>query len=113
VLTESENVILSSRVALIAEICYFSQQSTCINNVLLFIHNILFNILCSMQLLSLCSACVQCVMTYGSEGEGYASSGESRQDDNRMCGVALRNGKTSEEISKRLAIVSVSDMVCQ
>ena len=30
-----------------------------------------------------------------------------------MCGVTLRNGKTSEEIRNRLGIVSVSDLVRQ
>ena len=30
-----------------------------------------------------------------------------------MCGVTLRNGKTSEEIRNRLSIVSVSDLVRQ
>ena len=43
-----------------------------------------------------------------SEGGGYASSGESREDD-----VTLRNGNSSEEIRNRLGIVNVSDLVRQ
>ena len=31
----------------------------------------------------------------------------------RMCGVTLRHGKSSQEIRKRLGIVSVSDLVRQ
>ena len=65
------------------------------------------------------SACVQCVMTYGSE------TWPMRVEDMRrleraekmmirwMCGVTLRNGKSSEEIRNRLGIVSVSDLVRQ
>ena len=65
------------------------------------------------------SAYVQCVMTFGSE------TWPMRVEDMRrleraekmmirwMCGVTLRNGKTSEEIRNRLGIVSVSDLVRQ
>ena len=63
------------------------------------------------------SACVQCV-THGSE------TWPMRVEDMRrleraemmirwMCGVTLRNGKSSEEIRNRLGIVSVSDLVRQ
>ena len=65
------------------------------------------------------SACVQCVMTNGSE------TWPMRVEDMRrleraekmmikwICGVTLRNGKTSEEIMNRLGIVSVCDLACQ
>ena len=65
------------------------------------------------------SACVQCVMTYGSE------TWPMRVEDMRrleraekmmirwMCGLTLRNGKPSEEIRNTLGIVSVSDLVRQ
>ena len=65
------------------------------------------------------SACVQCVMTYDSE------TWPMRVEDMRrleraekimirwICGVTLRNRKSSEEIRNRLDIVSVSDLVRQ
>ena len=65
------------------------------------------------------SAFVQSVMTYCSE------TWPMRVDDMRcleraekmmirwMCGVTLRNGKTSEEMRNRLGLVSVSDLVRQ
>ena len=65
------------------------------------------------------NACVQCVMTYGSETLSM------RAEDMRgleravkimirwICRVALGNGKTSEEIRNRLGIVCVSDLMRQ
>jgi hypothetical protein len=65
------------------------------------------------------SACVQCVMRYGSK------TWPMRVRDMRlletaekmmvrwMCIVTLRNGKTSEEIRYRLGMMSVSDLVNQ
>jgi hypothetical protein len=65
------------------------------------------------------SACVQCVMTYGSETWPMRVEDLRRLERTEkmmircMSGVTLRNGKTSEEIRNRLGIVSVSDLVCQ
>jgi hypothetical protein len=48
------------------------------------------------------------------EGGGYASSGESREDDDQMdMWKEFENRKTCKEIRNRLSIVSISDMVCQ
>jgi len=65
------------------------------------------------------SACVQCVMTYGSET--WATKVEDMQRLERaenimirwMCGVTLKDRKSSEELRKRLGVVSVSDIVRQ
>lgn len=65
------------------------------------------------------SACVQCVMTYGSETWPMRVEDLRRLERTEkmmirwMSGVTLRNGKTSEEIRNRLGIVSVSDLVRQ
>jgi hypothetical protein len=65
------------------------------------------------------SACVQCVMTYGSETWPMGVEDIRRLERTEktmirwMSGVTLRNGKTSEEIRNRLGIVSVSDLVRQ
>ena len=63
------------------------------------------------------SACVQSVMTYGSETWAMKVEDTLRLDRPEsmmiiwMCGVTLRGGKSSEELRKRLGIVSVSIMV--
>ena len=63
------------------------------------------------------SACVQCVMTYGSETWPMRVKDMRRLERAEkmmirwMCGVTLRDGKPSEENS--LGIVSVSDLVRQ
>ena len=62
---------------------------------------------------------VQCVMMYGSET--WAMKVEDMQRLERtekmmmrwMCGVTLKDGKTSEELRERLAVVSVSERVHQ
>ena len=65
------------------------------------------------------SAYVQCVMTYGSETSPLRVEDMRRLERAEktmirwMCGVTLRNGKSSEEIRNRLGIVSVSDLVRQ
>jgi hypothetical protein len=65
------------------------------------------------------SACARCVMTL--DGETWPMRVEEKHRLERaekmmirwMCGVTLRNGKTSEEIRNSLGIVSVSDLVRQ
>ena len=65
------------------------------------------------------SARVQCVMTYGGETWPMRVEDMRRLEKAEMmmirwmCGVTLRNGKTSEEIRNRLGLVSVSDIVRQ
>jgi len=63
------------------------------------------------------SACVQCVMIYGSET--WAMKLEDMQRLERtekmmirwMCGVTLKDKNSSEELRNKLGIVSVSDIV--
>ena len=63
--------------------------------------------------------CVIIVMTYGSETWPMRVEDKRRLETAEkmmirwMCGVTLRNGKSSEEIRKRPGIVSVSDLVRQ
>ena len=63
------------------------------------------------------SACVQCIITYGSEAWPMRVEDMRRLERAEkirwMCGVSLRNRKTSEEIRNRLGLVSVSDLVRQ
>ena len=62
-------------------------------------------------------ACVQCVMTYGSETWAMKVDDMQRLERTEkmmirwMCGVTLRNRVASEELRERLGIASVSDMV--
>ena len=62
---------------------------------------------------------VQCVMMYGSNTWPMRVEDIHRLERAEkmmirwMCGVTLRNGKSSEEIRNRLGILSVSDLVRQ
>ena len=63
------------------------------------------------------SACVQSVMIFGSETWAVKVEDTQRLERTErmmvrwMCGVTLRDRKSSEELRKRLGIVSVSSMV--
>jgi len=62
-------------------------------------------------------ACVQSVMLYGSETWAMKVEDMTRLERTErmmvrwMCGVSLRDGKSSEELRKRLGIEGVADMV--
>ena len=45
------------------------------------------------------------------EGEGYATFRGSGNDDDKMCGITLRDKRKSVELRNRLNIESVEDVV--
>jgi hypothetical protein len=63
------------------------------------------------------SACVQCVMMYGSETRTVEDIRRMERAEKmmirRVCGMTLRNRKTSEEVSNRPGTVSMSNLVHQ
>jgi hypothetical protein len=65
------------------------------------------------------STCVQCAITHGSETWPMGVEDMRRLERAEkmmirwMCGVTLRNGKTSEKIRNRMGKVSVCDMMRQ